>query len=189
MTNLKKQWFDVPDSLMRKPSGNGFVHNIEARFSDHPAINVEKSKVARRAVYEWTIVLHTRVKYGPYGKAVDNTSSHVMRFDKGAAMGEMDFNKAKAAIMRCWDAWQHYQTWREAPVTVAEQMALEQIEQAPLSSIGTVKVSVGDKLVDARLSGDDGEAEDSDDDDLMPANAVVRKPVARPVARKGKRVA
>lgn len=199
MTNPKKQWFDVLDSKTKKEGGNGFFYNVEARFSDHPVINIEKSKVARHAVYEWSIVLHTRVKRIADGAmAQKNMSAQTLRFDKGEAMGELDFEAAKKAIMRCWDAWEHYCTWREAPVTTAEIMALEQIEHAPLSALGTVKVLGRDgKLVDARRAGDD-EDEDEDDDEIAQlvtaprkaANKAARERPASPVAgRKGKRTA
>jgi len=167
MTNVKKQWFDVLDSKTEKENGNGFYYNVEARFSDHPVINVEKSRVARHSVYDYSIVLHTRVKrVAGDAKAQPNMSAQPLRFDKGAAMGGDDFDKAKLAIMRCWDAWQHYCKWREAPVTVAEKMAMEQISRAPLSAIGTVRVDKGGVLVDARRAGDetDDDADDEGDD-------------------------
>lgn len=176
MTNPKKQWFPVKDSLTKGERGKSYF-NVEARFSDHPVINVEKSKIARHNVYDFSIVLHTRVKRNAFdGPAQPNVSAQALRFDKGAKMGGPDFDAAKNAIVRCWDAWEHYQTWREAPVTTAEKMALEQIEAMPLAALGTVKVDVGGKLVDARRAGDESD-DDDDDDDLAVASFKAAAPV------------
>jgi len=164
MANPKKQWFDVKDSLTKGERGKEY-YNVQARFSDHPVINVEKSKIARRNIYDYSIVLHTQVKRNAFdAPAQPNTSSQTLRFDKGSSMGGAEFEAAKAAIMRCWDAWEHYQTYRQAPVTVAEKMAMEQIERMPLSALGTVKVDIGGgRLVDARRAGDDDDGDDEDD--------------------------
>ena len=57
----KRKWFDVPDSRVKRENGKGSFCNVEARFSDHAVINIPKSKEARRNVYDFSIVLHTRV--------------------------------------------------------------------------------------------------------------------------------
>jgi hypothetical protein len=196
MANIKKQWFPVYDSGVperndkNQPTGKFLApFNVEARFSDHPVLNPEASKIARHAVYDWSIVLHTRVKHTADGtKALENVTSHTLRFDKGEKMGEQDFNKAKAAIMRCWDAWEHYQKFREAVVTTAEKMALDQINRSPLTAIGTVKVLKGGQLVDARRAGDDADEDNDDEEDMIPAVTVrsAKKPAA---ARKAKKTA
>ena len=180
----KKKWFDVPDSETEDERKKLFF-NVEARFSDHPVIDMELSRTARRNIYKFSIVLHTRVKRAAIGgKAQPNMSTQSLRFDKGAAMGAADFEASKAAIMRCWEAWEHYCRFREAPVTVAEKMALEQIQRAPLSKLGVVHVQVGDRLVAARMAGDDSEDEDLEDEDDPRLSEVVREAKAEKPARR-----
>ena len=98
----KRKWFDVPDSRVKRENGKGSFYNVEARFSDHPVINVAKSKEARRNVYDFSIVLHTRVKRAMGDlPAVKNMSAHALRFDKGKALDKLEFERCKASIVRC----------------------------------------------------------------------------------------
>lgn len=160
----KKQWFDVPDSRVKREDGRGLYYNVEARFSDHPVINVEKSKIARHNVYDFSIVCHTRVKRAAGdAPAIKNMTSQALRFDKGKALSKEGFEQAKSLIVRCLDAWEHYQLFREAPITEGERMALRQIGEMPLSSMGRVLVDDGGKLVSHQI--DDGEEPDEDDDE------------------------
>jgi hypothetical protein len=166
-TQEKRKWFDVPDSLVKRENGEGTYHNVEAGFSDHPVLNVEKSKLARRNVYDLSIVLHTRVKRAMGDlPAVKNSSAQTIRFDKGTALGKLDFETAKAAIVRCWAAWEDYHFHRKALVTETEKWALRQINEMPLP--GKVLVDVGGKLVEYDTV-DPEEAEADDDDDDRPA--------------------
>lgn len=198
----KKQWFPVRDSLTNDEEGNEF-YNVEAKFSDHPILNVEKSRIARHNVYDLGIVLHTRVLRTAAGeRAIKNSSSHVMRFDKGEdtrvrsmqpgpegnpvlhydgspGMGQEAFQAAVSDIMRCWEAWEHYQLFRKSPVHPMEEKALEVISQKP--KLKTVKmVDIGGTLVPLR-PGEDDEDEDSD-----PSEPEQIKQPSRP-APKGRR--
>ena len=167
----KRKWFDVRDSLVKRENGEGTFCNVEARFSDHPVLNLAKSKEVRRNVYDLSIVLHTRVKRAMGDlPAVKNMSAHVLRFDKGkAAIDKTDFETYKASIVRCWDAWKDYQLHRQAAVTDMETWALKQINEMPLP--GKVLVNVGGQLVEYDTVDPD-EAEEDDDDE----QAVVTAP-------------
>ncbi len=151
----KRQWFDLPDSLVEREDGKGSYYNVEARFSDHPVYNAQKSNIARHNVYDIGIVLHTRVKRaGGDAPAQKNMSALVIRFDKGEdktvttavpsasgvpvlhregtpGMSKDDYNTAMKAIARCWDAWEHYQKFRQSPVTDLEKTAIKQILASP----------------------------------------------------------
>lgn len=158
----KKKWFDVADSLFEDDDGNEY-YNVQAKFSDHAILNIEKSRAARKNVYEVGIVLHTKVmRQSDLTPAIKNSSSHVMRFDKGedtrvmsyragpdgkdiihydgkTGMGKEAFDAAVRDIMRCWDAWEHYQKFRTAPIHPMEEAALEIIRFKPLEQIGTLE--------------------------------------------------
>ena len=142
--NPKKKWFPVPDSLTKRDDGRGKFYNIEARFEDHPVINVTKSQEARTQIYDTSIVLHTRIVRGAFGPAIKNMSSQPIRFDKGrggttldqygkptVGLRQEDFNAAKALIQRCWEAWEYYQSFRTAPVSDLEEEALRHLARMP----------------------------------------------------------
>jgi hypothetical protein len=183
-----KKWFDVADSMFMDDDGNEY-YNVQAKFTDHYILNIEKSQEARHNVFDVGIVLHTKVlRVTDASPAIKNSSSHVMRFDKGEdrrvasyrpgpdgkevihyegseGMGQQAFDAAVRDIMRCWDAWVHYQLYRTAPVHPLETKALDIIAKKPLHELGTVIVDRGDgKFETVRL-----ETEDEDDDD--PADA------------------
>lgn len=159
MSINKKQWFDVPDSFVK--TENGGYYNVEARFSDHPVLNPDKSRIARHNVYDFSIVLHTRVKRATGDvPATKNMSAQALRFDKGAGMGKGDFETAKRHITRCWDAWEHYQLFREAPVSPLEASALDQILHAPPPA--SLIVDKGGELVAHAI--DDGEEREEEEE-------------------------
>jgi hypothetical protein len=158
--NPKKRWFDVPDSLTKSEDGKREYFNVEARFHDHPVINVAKSTLARHNVHDFSIRLEMRVKYASGDvPAVRNATHHAIRFDKGSGLRSEDFKATMLLIQRCWDAWQHYQTFREAPISEAERVAIRLIEQRPEPS--TLMVDTGNGLRAVRLD----EPEEGDDDD------------------------
>lgn len=183
-----KKWFPVPDSeLMDQDDEPTGIFNIEARFTDHPILNVEKSRAARHNVYDQGPCLHMRVLHNSDGDPVQikNSTSHVMRFDKGEdtrvasqkpgpagnpvlhydgspGMGKEEFEAAIRDIVRCWAAWQHYQKFREAPVTPLEARAMELIAQMPSAQTpGVIMVDVGGKLQARKIDQDDEEEEDN----------------------------
>jgi hypothetical protein len=163
----KKQWFDVPNSMTKREDGKGSYYNVDARFSDHPVINIEQSRIARHNVYEFSIVLHTRVKRAMSdARAQPNMSAQAIRFDKGATLGGDAFEAAKLLLVRCWDAWEHYQKFREAPVSASEELALHQIEVQRNRDLAPSKltVSVGGQLVERDLESGDDYIEDVDDE-------------------------
>jgi hypothetical protein len=176
-----KKWFDVKDSIFEDDDGNEY-YNVQAKFADHFILNVEKSKAARHNVWDVGIVLHTKVlRVTDASPAIKNSSSHVMRFDKGEdrrvasyrpgpdgkevihyegpeGMGQQAFEAAVRDIMRCWDAWSHYQKFRTAPVHPLETKALDIIRKRPLHEIGTVIVDRGDgKLETVHLEPDEND--------------------------------
>lgn len=184
----EKKWFVVMDSELKDLNGEGTgVFNIEARFADHPILNVAKSKIARHNVYDLGPCLHMRILYNSDGgRAVKNGTSHVMRFDKGEdmrvpsqqlgpggnmvlhydgpeGMGKEGFEAAMRDIMRCFDAWQHYQLFREAPVTPLEQKAMQIIETLPSRRSTTIMVDKGGRLEPREIEQSD---EDEDEDEL-----------------------
>jgi hypothetical protein len=169
MTVDKRKWFDVPDSLTEREDGEASYYNVQARFSDHPVLHPEKTRIARSNVYEIGTILHTKVlRAGGDAPARKNMSQQVMHFGfgyKGEIFSEEDFKATKASIVRCWDAWQHYQTFREAPVREGEKLALGQINTSPEKPKG-VLVDIGGKLerrefdVDADVDEERIEAEE-----------------------------
>lgn len=188
MTIDPKQWFQVSDSELMDQDGEPTgVFNIDARFADHPILNVEKSRIARHNVYDLGPCLHMRIlKNGDGTKAVKNGTSHVMRFDKGEdtrvasqqpgpagnlvlhydgceGMGKEAFEAAIRDIVRCFDAWQHYQHFRESPVTPLEVKAMAIIERMPSANRPSIMVDVGGKLVAREI-----EREHDDDDEEQP---------------------
>ncbi len=198
----KKRWFDVPDSLFEDDDGNKH-YNVKAKFSDHFILNVAKSKVARHNVYDIGICLHTKVVLqSDASPAKDNGTSHVMRFDKGdderissyrpgpdgkevihydgkPGMGKEAFDAAVRDIMRCWDAWEHYQKFRQAPVHPLEIEALALINEKPLDEIGTLLVDRGNGVLE-RVKVDEDDHDD-DDEEISPP---VRSSKPRGKARK-----
>ena len=177
----KKKWFDVPDSIFEDDDGNEF-YNVQAKFSDHHILNVQKSQAARHNVNDVGIVLHMKVlRVTDASPALKNGTTHVMRFDKGedkrvasyrpgpdgkevihyegsGGMGQQAFEAAIRDIMRCWDAWCHYQKFRTAPVHPLEVKALDIISKKPLHQLGTVIVDRGDgKLETVHLEPDEND--------------------------------
>jgi hypothetical protein len=199
----KKKWFDVPDSLIDDGESEPY-YNVQAKFADIPILNVEKSRIARHNVYDLGIVLHTKVLRGEDGApATKNATSHVMRFDKGedtrvasfrqgpdgkevvhydgcAGIGKEAFEAAMRDILRCWDAWQHYQKFREAPVHPMERKAMEIIGKRPSASVGTVMVDRGDGALVAQKIDDD----ENLDEDEVSAPLPIKK--ARKAVRKAR---
>jgi hypothetical protein len=190
----KKQWFDVADSLINDGEHEPY-HNVQAKFSDIPILNVEKSKAARHNVFDIGIALHTKVlRLADGTPAFKNSTTHVLRFDKGqdtrvasyrpgpdgkevihydgqTGMGKEAFDAAVRDIMRCWDAWEHYQKFRLAPVHPLETRAMELIAKKPISALGTVMVDRGDgQLVAFQPDTDD----DADDEDVAPLPPPVK---------------
>jgi hypothetical protein len=173
MSINKKQWFDVPDSWVK--TENGGYYNVEARFSDHPVLNPEKARIARHNVYDFSIVLHTRVKRATGDvPATKNMTAQTLRFDKAARMGKGDFDTAKQLIARCWDAWQHYQLFREAPVSALEASAIDQIMHAPQPA--SLLVDKGGELVEHTI--DDGEEREDEEEivEVKPAAPKASRP-------------
>lgn len=186
MTIDTKQWFPVPDSELKDQDGEPTgVFNIEARFTDHPILNIEKSRIARHNVYDLGICLHQRILYNSDLEPlqIKNSISHVMRFDKGEdtripsqkpgpngnmvlhydgcpGMGKEEFDKAVKDIVRCWSAWVHYQNFRESTVTPLEEKAMRIIDAMPTSGRpGVVMVEIDGKL-QPREFEQDGEEEE-----------------------------
>ncbi|HKJ61465.1 MAG TPA: hypothetical protein VKA94_05660, partial [Hyphomicrobiales bacterium] len=179
----KKKWFDVPDSGSKDEQGNIF-YNVEARFGDHPILDVRASQTARHSVYFYGPVLHMRVKRTSLNvKAIINCHSVVMRFDKGKedirieqgiapngnnvsirvgqpGMSKEDFNRACKLIVRCWDAWEHYQKFRKAAVTPLEEEALKIISKSPNKMKGRIMVDREGRPVEV-----DDVLHDHDEDD------------------------
>lgn len=158
----KNQWFDCPDSLVKRPENEGgSYYNVQGRFADHPVINIAKSRIARHNVHDFSITFYKRVLTALEGPATKNSHPHPIRFDKGIGMRQEDFDIARRTIQANPDAWAHYCKFRQAPVTDLERMALGQIDRAPLSSMGKVLVDVDGELVPVDL--DTEEAPDPDD--------------------------
>jgi hypothetical protein len=199
----KTKWFPVEDSELKNQDGEGTgVFNIDARFADHPILNVSKSRIARHNVYDLGPSLHMRILNNADGDPVQvkNGTTHVMRFDKGEdkrvashvagpggnmllhyegpeGMGKEDFEAAVRDIIRCWPAWVHYQKFREAPVTLMEEKALAIIAAKPLVSGGKIMVDVGGTLQARQIEADEGE-----EDEQGPARPAPR-------GRRGKKAA
>lgn len=178
MTIDKKKWFPLEDSKTRDEKGRIIPDseaNVEARFADHPILDVKASKAARRNVYFYGPVLHLRVIKTSLGvRAVKNSHSYVLRFDKGPediriesgigplgnsipvrignpGMAKEDFDRACKLIVRCWEAWEYYQKFRQSAVTELELHCLEIISQTP------------NKLKGRLLVGRDGNVMEVDD--------------------------
>jgi hypothetical protein len=150
-----KKWFHVEDSKVRDPDSGSFFYNVEARFADHPILDVDASRRARRNVYFYGVVMHTRVlKANDGAKAIANCTSHVMRLDKGrdetrhipatgpegnttttrvgkSGLPREEVDRCIATIKRCPEAWNYYQQFRKAPVTELETEILKIISQMP----------------------------------------------------------
>jgi hypothetical protein len=198
----KGRWFNAPDSLTESEDGKSEYYNVEGRFADHPVLNPEKSRIARHNVYDIGIILHTRVKKAAGDVAAQRNMSPVpIRFDKGDKLGMEDFERAKRAISRFREAWDHYQSFRRSPVTAPEQLALRQISEVPSSATGKVMVDMGGKLVPYRLDGadeadpDGGNAAESDvaapeaeQPSILPMReTIIERPAER--GRRGRRTA
>ncbi len=210
MTVDSKKWFDVPDSRSRDLDDKPDAYcNVEARFSDHPILDVRASKAARHNVYFYGPVLHMRVKRTSLGaKAIKNASSFVMRFDKGfedirieqgigpqgntvpvrvgkTGMGKEDFDRACKLIVRCWEAWEYYQQFRKSRVTELEEHAIEVISQSPGRVKGRIMVDRKGQILEIDQVHDENI---EDDPDFTPeADAVIvagPTPAPKPKGRK-----
>lgn len=160
----KKQWFDLPDSLTKTEDGKSEYYNVEGRFRDHPVINVEKSRIKRHNVYEFSIVFETRLKRAAAdAHAVKNMAPIPIRFDKGTELQQTEFERAVAAIRRGWSAWLHYQQFREAPVTENERVAIKLIDEQPAPQV--LMVDTGNGLKPVKLDDDEPTDEDENEDD------------------------
>lgn len=201
----KKKWFDVPDSGSKDDQGETF-YNVEARFGDHPILDVKASKAARHNVYFYGPVLHIRVKRTSLNvRAINNCHSVVMRFDKGEedirieqgiapngqsvparvgkpGMGKDDFNRACKLIVRCWDAWEHYQKFRKSVVTPFEQEALRIISQSPNKMKGRIMVDRDGRAIEV---DDISHDRDEDDPDFAPeaGSEIIENPSAVATAK------
>lgn len=159
--NPKRRWFALPDSLTKREDGKGEYYNVEGRFQDHFVLNIEKSKVARHNVYDVATRCETRVVKAPGDvPAVPNETHIPIRFDKGSALRGPDFDLCVKLITRCWEAWEHYQTFREAPVYDEERKALDLINSRPAPA--TVMVDTGNGLKAVKLVDDDDEDDDEE---------------------------
>lgn len=203
----RKKWFDVPDSKCKTGDGEEYF-NVEARFADHPILDVDACKIARHNVYKCGIVLHTRVKKNWLDrKAIANASSFVLRFDKGpdqtvttmvpgpapgmmvphregkSGMSKEQFDQAVSLMARCWDAWEHYQTFRKAPVTELELKAVEIINMMPSSRFGRLVADKSGNVIEIDPIepevDDDPDAPFPDPEPLGPPPAAVKKPNGR----------
>lgn len=195
----KKKWFDVPDSKS-KDDNDEIFYNVEARFGDHPILDVNASKAARHNVYFYGPVLHMRVKRTSLNvRAINNCHSVVMRFDKGhedirmeqaiapngnnvsirvgkPGMGKEDFSRACKLIVRCFDAWEHYQKFRKSAVTPLEREALRIISQSPKKMKGRIMVDRDGRPVEV----DDIDDKDEDDPDFTPESGseIIKRPAS-----------
>lgn len=196
--NPKFRWFDLPDSKTKREDGKGEYYNVQGRFRDHFVLNIEKSRIARHNVYDLSIRCETRVVKAPGDvPAVPNETHIPIRFDKGAALRGPDFDLCLKLLTRCWDAWEHYQTFREAPVTDEERKALELIARRPAPA--TVLVDKGDGKLTAmplaeREPGEGDEDEESAADDAGASGqaaplAPAKRAKATPAPKKGKTAA
>lgn len=181
--NPKNKWFLVPDSLTDHESGKpeDRFYNVEARFRDHPVLDVAASEIERHNVYKPGIACEQRVIKAAIGTpAVKNMTPHVLRFDKGPKLPRVDFDACVAVIKRCWDAWQHYQTFREAPVTREEERAVALIMRGPRPD----EIMMAD--ANGRLTKviiDDGEEPEGDELDAEDgAEDQAPAPAAQPAA-------
>lgn len=208
----EKKWFDVDDSRLRDEKGKIIPDseaNIDCRFADHPILDVVASRAKRHNVYFYGPVLHMRVKQTGLGvKAIRNSTSFVMRFDKGPediqteqgigpqgnsvqvrlgspGMGKEDFDRACKLIVRCWDAWEHYQTFRKSAVTELEEEAMEIINQSPNRVKSRIMVDREGKIVEV----DQVHYEQGDDDPdlrIEPGAEIAAGPAPKPRTRKKK---
>ena len=200
----RKQWCDVPDSKSRGEDGRVFF-NVEARFADHPVIDPEASRKAGHSVYRLVPQVHMHVKRNIFGaKSVKNSTSIVFRFDKGRdeteitgqvvgpagtmvpqregkpGMSKPDFDRAVALIMRCWDAWTLYQTFRKAPVWPLEEEVLKVIAGKPMAARGVRLIADRDgNLFEFDPMDDDEEEFDPDAGVEMPEHIVTPAEVAK----------
>lgn len=209
-----KKWFDVYDSKQRDDKGQIIPDskaNIDCRFADHPILDVVASRARRHNVYFYGPVLHMRVKETALGvKAVKNSTSFVLRFDKGpedikieqgigpqgnsipvrvgtTGMGKEAFDRACKLIVRCWDAWLHYQKFRKSEVTELEKEALEIIDQSPGRVKGRLMVDRKGDIIEVDHVHDD----DVDDNlDFQPeADAEIISRPSAPTKPKGRKKA
>lgn len=202
-----KQWFDVKDSKTKDGEAGEAYYNVEARFADHPILDVSASRIARHNVYFLGIVLHTRVKRTAHGgPAIKNSTSVVFRFDKGmdetttvqaigpegttvasrvgkAGLSKEDFDSYIKWIVRCKEAWEHYQKFRKSPVTDLEKEATKAIERLPANG------NASRVIVDAKgnpLMVDGIEEEETDDLDFIPEEGSTVVIHEQPKSRKKK---
>ena len=206
----KKQWFDVPDSKTRGEDGKIF-YNVQARFADHPALDPVASRIAGYSVHKLVPQVHMNVKKNIFGqKTVKNSTSVVFRFDKGRdetfvtgqvvgptgamvpnregknGISKADFDRYVGLIMRCWDAWEHYQSFREAPAWPLEEEAMKIIAGKPASARGVrLVVDREGNLAEYTPAGDEDDEEfDPDADVEMPQHVVAPRSAAKTAGRK-----
>ena len=166
-TDPRKRWFDVADSKSKDGEDGEAYYNVEARFADHPVINPAESRRVGHSVYQLVPQLHMHVKKNIFGsRSIKNSTSVVFRFDKGkdetqttaqviGPTGQMvpnregkpglskpDVDRAISLILRCWDAWEHYQTFRKAPVWALEAEVIGNLALRARADKG-VKLVVG----------------------------------------------
>jgi hypothetical protein len=201
----KKQWFDVRDSKCRGEDGQ-IYYNVEARFADHPVIDAVESRKAGHAVYKLVPQVHMHVKKTIFGtRSIKNSTSVVFRFDKGrdetqitgsvvgpagtmvphregkTGLSKPDFDRAIALIMRCWEAWEQYQSFRLAPVWPLEEEAMKIIAGKPKSARGVHLVVGRDgSLVEYTPADEFDEDEDFDPDEGVEMPEHVVRPIPAP---------
>ncbi len=216
----RKRWFDVPDSKSRDGEDGEAYYNVEARFADHPVIDPAKSRLAGHSVYQLVPQLHMHVKKNIFGnRSIKNSTSVVFRFDKGKdetvttgqvvgptgqmvpnregkpGMSKPDVDRAIALILRCREAWDHYQTFRQAPVWPLEEEIVRNLAQRARADRG-VQLVVGrtgqtDKegkpiydLVEYRAMSDDEDDNFDPDGDIPEGIAIAQ--AASPAPAKAK---
>jgi hypothetical protein len=182
--NPKNKWFLVPDSLTDHESGKpeDRFYNVEARFRDHPILDVRASEIERHNVYKHGISCEQRVIKAAIGTpAIKNMTPKVLRFDKGAKLPRVDFEACVATIRRCWDAWQHYQAFRLAPVMPEEARAIALIERGPKPDEITMRDANGQLT---KVIIDDGE--EPEDDELDADEEAEAPEAAAPAANPAK---
>lgn len=153
-TDPRKKWFDVPDSKSKDGDEDSAYYNVEARFADHRVLDAPASHQAGHSVYQLVPQVHMHVKKNIFGnRSIKNSTSVVFRFDKGRDMtvttgqvmgptGQMvpnregrpgvskwDVDRYVDLILRCHEAWLHYQTFRLAPVHPLEEEVVAAINR------------------------------------------------------------
>ncbi len=219
----KKKWFDIPDSKTKGDDGNVF-YNVEARFADHPVVNIPASKkIGLGSVYDLVPQLHMHVKKNIFGnRAIVNSTSVVFQFQKGrdetaattqvigptgamvpnrvgkVGLSKADIDRLASLIMRCREAWEHYQKFRQAPIWPLEEDVVKIIAQKPKAAKGVLVIagrtgrtdSKGEPVYDLieydQLNDDNEEDHFDPDGDNMPEDIVLAAPVKGKPGRKAK---